>query len=81
MKYDQYYQDLLDLDVGVVLKDEPLYKHTTFRVGGPAKLFVDFSWNNAISIIIAQLIYLAIAYLMCYLLYKKGVKKINVNGG
>ena len=40
MKYDQYYQDLLDLDVGVVLKDEPLYKHTTFRVGGPAKLFV-----------------------------------------
>lgn len=48
---------------------------------GPAKLFVDFSWNNAISIIIAQLIYLAIAYLMCYLLYKKGVKKINVNGG
>ena len=48
---------------------------------GPAKLFVDFSWNNAISIIIAQLIYLAISYLMCYLLYKKGVKKINVNGG
>lgn len=40
MKYDQYYQDLIDLDVGVVLKDEPLYKHTTFRVGGPAKLFV-----------------------------------------
>lgn len=40
MKYDQYYQDLLNLDVGVVLKDEPLYKHTTFRVGGPAKLFV-----------------------------------------
>ena len=40
MKYDQYYQDLIDLDVGVVLKDEPLYKHTTCRVGGPAKLFV-----------------------------------------
>ncbi len=40
MKYEKYYQDLLDLDVGTVLKDEPLYKHTTYRVGGPAKLFV-----------------------------------------
>lgn len=40
MKYEKYYQDLLDLDVGIVLKDEPLYKHTTYRVGGPAKLFV-----------------------------------------
>lgn len=48
---------------------------------GPAKLFVDFSWNSAISIIIAQLIYLFISYFLCYLLYKKGVKKINVNGG
>ena len=40
MKYNEYYQDLVELDVGTVLKDEPLYKHTTYRVGGPAKLFV-----------------------------------------
>lgn len=40
MKYDKYYQELVELDVGTVLKDEPLYKHTTYRVGGPAKLFV-----------------------------------------
>ena len=48
---------------------------------GPAKLFVDFSWNKAISIIIAQLIYILVAYIICTLIYKKGVKKINVNGG
>lgn len=48
---------------------------------GPAKLFVDFSWDKAINIIIAQIIYIILAYSACYLIYSKGVRKINVNGG
>lgn len=48
---------------------------------GPAKLFVDFSWEKAIQVIIAQVIYIFITYLICYLTYKKGVRGINVNGG
>ncbi len=40
MKFEKYYEELKQLEVGTVLKDEPLYKHTTYRVGGPAKLFV-----------------------------------------
>lgn len=48
---------------------------------GPAKLFVDFSYDKAISIIIAQLIYIFISYTLCNLIYKRGVKRINVNGG
>ena len=48
---------------------------------GPAKLFVDFSWDKAISIILAQVIYIVIAYSICNLIYKRGVKRINVNGG
>lgn len=48
---------------------------------GPAKLFADFSWHNFSSIIIAQIIYVIIGYILCSLLYKKGVKKLNVNGG
>ena len=48
---------------------------------GPAKLFVDFSYSNFISIIIAQIIYVFIAYAICSLMYKKGVKNLNVNGG
>jgi len=48
---------------------------------GPAKLFVDFSWNSFIHIIIADAIYLFISYILCTLIYKKGVKKLNVNGG
>ena len=48
---------------------------------GPAKLFVDFSWNSFINIIITGIIYLLISYILCTLIYRKGVKKLNVNGG
>lgn len=48
---------------------------------GPAKLFVDFSWNNFFVVIVAQIIYIGIALLLCNLLYRKGVKNLNVNGG
>ena len=48
---------------------------------GPAKLFVDFSWSNFIIVIITQIIYIIIAYTICTLIYKKGVKRLNVNGG
>lgn len=48
---------------------------------GPAKLFVDFSIEKFVAILIAQIIYIFIAYGLCMILYKKGVKKLNVNGG
>ncbi len=48
---------------------------------GPAKLFVNFSYQSALVILGAQVIYLTIAYLLCSFIYKKGVKNINVNGG
>ena len=48
---------------------------------GPAKLFVNFTLNEFISVIIAQIIYILIGYVLCSLMYKKGVKKLNVNGG
>ena len=60
-----------------IIKYSPIYAVSY----GPAKLFVDFSYSNLISIMISQVCYLFIAYLLCKLLYKKGVKNINVNGG
>ena len=60
-----------------ILKFTPVYVVSY----GPAKLFVDFSYSNAIRIVIAQVIYLLVAYLICTLIYRKGVKRINVNGG
>lgn len=48
---------------------------------GPAKLFVDYSNSTCFTVIMVQLIYLLIAILLCVLVYKKGVKRLNVNGG
>lgn len=48
---------------------------------GPAKLFVSFSWKSFCTVILAQIVYVIIAYIICLLIYKKGVKKLNVNGG
>ena len=48
---------------------------------GPAKLFVDFNYSSAITILFYQVIYLFISWALCYLMYKKGVKKLNVTGG
>ena len=48
---------------------------------GPAKLFVNFTFSNFINVFILQIIYLIIAYSLCSLVYKKGVKNLNVNGG
>ncbi len=60
-----------------ILKYSPIYVVSY----GPAKLFVNFSWTAFISIVEAQIIYILIAYLLCSLIYHKGVKKLNVNGG
>ena len=38
MKFSQVKEDLEKLDVGEMIEDEPMYKHTTYKVGGPALL-------------------------------------------
>ena len=48
---------------------------------GPAKLFVNFDWGRLGIVIISQVIYIMIGYFLCYIIYKKGVKRLNVNGG
>ncbi len=48
---------------------------------GPAKMFVNFNYLEFCKIILAQIIYIVITYLLCLLVYKKGVKRLNVNGG
>ncbi len=48
---------------------------------GPAKLFVDFSMENFVTITLAQIAYFFIVYGLGYALYNSGVKRLNVNGG
>ena len=40
MDVKQVYNDLVSMDIGKVIENEPMYKHTTYKVGGPAKIFV-----------------------------------------
>lgn len=38
---EKVYNALFEADVGKVVKAEPLSKHTTFKIGGPASLLID----------------------------------------
>lgn len=60
-----------------IVKFSPIY----VMCYGPAKLFVGFNINDTLHILIAQAIYTMIAYGLCLFVYKKGVEKLNVNGG
>lgn len=37
MDFDRIFYDLAELDLGEILENEPMYKHTTLKVGGPAR--------------------------------------------
>lgn len=60
-----------------ILSFSPIYANSY----GPARLFVDFSIKSFGILIIAQIIYISLSYLLCFLIYKKGVKRLNANGG
>lgn len=40
MEFSQVKEDLEKLDVGEMIEDEPMYKHTTYKVGGPARIYL-----------------------------------------
>lgn len=62
---------------------QPIITYSPIYVtsAGPAKLFVDFSYTNFMQVLILQIGYVLIAYLLCSFCYRKGVLKLNVNGG
>ena len=63
--------------ISKVIKFSPIY----VICYGPAKLFVNFSYSSAIKILIVQIIYVFFSWAICYALYRKGVRKLNVTGG
>ena len=54
---------------------------TTYMVYAPAKIFVGCENLLSIKLILMELLSLAIIYGILRVLYRKGVKNINVNGG
>lgn len=86
----QWLYDKLILVVGVIFpieifpeKLQPFFKLTPIYTVcyGPAKLVVDFSTGKCLEILCAQFLYLALGGVLIYVVYRKGVRKLYVNGG
>lgn len=86
----QWLYDKLILVVGTIFpveifpdKLQPLFKLTPIYsvCYGPAKLIVDFSPEKCVEILTAQAVYLVVGCGLMFLIYRKGVKKLYVNGG
>lgn len=86
----QWLYNKLILVVGILFPVEifpkalqPLLKLTPIYTVcyGPAKLIVDFSPEKCLEILAAQILYLAAGCGLMFLIYRKGVKKLYVNGG
>lgn len=60
-----------------IIKCTPIFVVTY----GPARLIINFTFENFIKVFIAQIIYLIAAVFIVLMLYEKGVKRLNVNGG
>lgn len=62
---------------------QPILKYTPVYVVnyGPIKLILNFSMENFGKVLIAQIIYLIIIMVVLMIIYKKGEKKLNINGG
>ncbi len=48
---------------------------------GPARLVIAFSWERFLQTAAVQAVYIALAVLLAILVYRKGVRQVNVNGG
>ncbi len=62
---------------------QPIIKCTPIFVVtyGPARLIINFSMDDFLKIVIAQIVYLVVSITIISILFNKGVKKLNVNGG
>jgi ABC-2 type transport system permease protein len=48
---------------------------------GPARLVIAFTWERFLQTAVVQAVYIALSALLAVVVYRKGVKMVNVNGG
>ena len=60
-----------------IIKFSPIYS-TNYAV---AKMFCDFNFDKFIEILVFQVGYIILLYLLCKVVYRKAEKKLSVNGG
>jgi ABC-2 type transport system permease protein len=52
-----------------------------FMVYEPAKLFIKFDWIHFLYVIKMQSIWILITGVICYFIYSRGLRRLNINGG
>lgn len=52
-----------------------------YMIGGPARLFIHFTWEGAGQLLINQLIWTLLFGLLCNGVYRLGVRRVDLNGG
>lgn len=60
-----------------IIKFTPVYGMSY----GPAKIVIDFNSTILKEVLIAQIITITIVLILIFIIYERGVKKLNVNGG
>lgn len=60
-----------------IIRYSPIYGVSS----GPASLVIHYSFQGFIEVLVTQIITIIIALSIILILYRKGVKKLNVNGG
>ncbi len=63
--------------IQTIIKFTPIYGVSY----GPAKLIIDFNSSILKNVLISQLTTIVIVIILITIIYRKGVKKLNVNGG
>ena len=63
--------------IGNIIKYTPVYSISY----GPAKLVIDFNNSLYVNVLLSQFISIIIVLIIINLVYRKGVRNLNVNGG
>lgn len=69
--------DMYPVFVQTLIKFSPIYT----IVYGPTRLLVNFEYDLFWSVLLAEVLQLIFIVTICLFVYKKGEKKVNVNGG
>ena len=64
-----------------VIKNIIVYSPIYSIYSGTAKLMANFEWELFFTVTISQILYIALFIGFGLLIYKKGIKKVNINGG
>lgn len=64
MDFEGIKKELLSYNVGEIIEDEPMYKHTTYKVGGPAKLFLKVNSIRSLTVVLQYCKDNAIQYML-----------------